>query len=119
MLKQIGMNVDFQSLDWGTVVQRRASKEPIDKGGWNIFYTYLGGFGNITPAPTWRSAAGGNGLVRLAERPEDGGAARRLVRRARSRGPAEDLRRNAGRVLEESVLRATGMYDRRPRSTAI
>jgi peptide/nickel transport system substrate-binding protein len=50
-LKKIGMNTDFQALEWGTVVQRRASKEPIDKGGWNIFYTFLGGFGNITPAP--------------------------------------------------------------------
>jgi peptide/nickel transport system substrate-binding protein len=50
-LKKIGMNTDFQGLEWGTVVQRRASKETIDKGGWNIFYTYLGGFGNITPAP--------------------------------------------------------------------
>ena len=45
------MNIDFQSLEWGTVVARRASQEPIDKGGWNIFYTYLGGFGNISPAP--------------------------------------------------------------------
>ena len=50
-LKKIGMNTDFQALEWGTVVQRRASQEPIDKGGWNIFYTYLGGFGNISPAP--------------------------------------------------------------------
>jgi peptide/nickel transport system substrate-binding protein len=50
-LKKIGMNIDLQALEWGTVVQRRASMEPIDKGGWNIFYTYLGGFGNITPAP--------------------------------------------------------------------
>jgi len=33
------------------VVQRRASKKPPDQGGWNIFYTYLGGFGNISPAP--------------------------------------------------------------------
>ncbi|HKM68983.1 MAG TPA: ABC transporter substrate-binding protein, partial [Stellaceae bacterium] len=24
---------------------------PIDKGGWNIFYTYLGGMGNISPGP--------------------------------------------------------------------
>ena len=37
MLKRIGFNIDFQALEWGTVVQRRASKEPIDKGGWNIF----------------------------------------------------------------------------------
>ena len=33
------------------VVARRASREPIDKGGWNIFYTYLGGMGNISPGP--------------------------------------------------------------------
>jgi peptide/nickel transport system substrate-binding protein len=51
MLTKIGFNVDLQSMEWGSVVQRRASKEPIDKGGWNIFYTWLGGFGNITPAP--------------------------------------------------------------------
>jgi peptide/nickel transport system substrate-binding protein len=50
-LKRIGMDIDLQALEWGTVVQRRASMEPIDKGGWNIFYTYLGGFGNISPAP--------------------------------------------------------------------
>src|SRR6202008_4347272 len=50
-LKKIGMNVDFQALDWSAVVQRRASKQPIDKGGWNIFFTFLGGFGNISPAP--------------------------------------------------------------------
>jgi peptide/nickel transport system substrate-binding protein len=58
-LTKIGFNVDFQALDWGTVVQRRASKEPVDKGGWNIFYTYLGGFGNISPAPN--IAIRGNG----------------------------------------------------------
>jgi peptide/nickel transport system substrate-binding protein len=51
VLTRIGFNVDLQALEWGTVVQRRASKEPIDKGGWNIFYTYLGGFGNVSPAP--------------------------------------------------------------------
>ena len=51
LLTRIGFNVDFQALEWGTVVQRRASREPIDKGGWNIFYTWLGGFGNVSPAP--------------------------------------------------------------------
>jgi peptide/nickel transport system substrate-binding protein len=25
------------TLDWGTVVQRRTSKEPLDKGGWSLF----------------------------------------------------------------------------------
>ncbi|MDB5398301.1 MAG: peptide/nickel transport system substrate-binding protein [Acetobacteraceae bacterium] len=52
MLTKIGFNVDLQSMEWGSVVQRRASREPPDKGGWNIFYTWLGGFGNISPAPS-------------------------------------------------------------------
>jgi len=42
--------VDNQELEWGTVVQRRASMEPVDKGGYNIFFTFLGGTGNVTPA---------------------------------------------------------------------
>ena len=50
LLKRIGFNVDYQSLDWGTVVQRRASREPPDKGGWNIFFTFLGGTNNLSPA---------------------------------------------------------------------
>jgi peptide/nickel transport system substrate-binding protein len=58
-LSKIGFNVDLQALEWGTVVQRRASMEPVDKGGWNIFYTWLGGFGNISPAPN--IALRGNG----------------------------------------------------------
>ena len=48
-------------MDWGSVVHRRASREPIDKGGWNIFYTCLGGFGNISPAPN--IAIRGNGTA--------------------------------------------------------
>ncbi|HET7881818.1 MAG TPA: ABC transporter substrate-binding protein [Acetobacteraceae bacterium] len=44
-LKKIGINVDLQATDWGSVVQRRASKEPVEKGGWSIFHTWFtGGF---------------------------------------------------------------------------
>ena len=60
-LTRIGFNVDLQAIDWGSVVQRRASREPTDKGGWNIFYTFLGGFGNISPAPN--IAIRGNGTA--------------------------------------------------------
>jgi peptide/nickel transport system substrate-binding protein len=59
ILTKMGFNIDLQAIDWGSVVQRRASREPIDKGGWNIFYTWLGGFGNISPAPN--IALRGNG----------------------------------------------------------
>ena len=36
--RKIGINIDEQVIDWGTVVQRRiTSKEPVDKGGWSMF----------------------------------------------------------------------------------
>ncbi len=50
-LKRIGMNVDLVVIDWVSVVTRRANKGPPDQGGWNIFFTNLGGFGNISPGP--------------------------------------------------------------------
>jgi hypothetical protein len=49
--------------EWGPVVQRRASQEPIDNGGWNIFHTYLGGFGNVSLAPNVGIRGNGRGLV--------------------------------------------------------
>ena len=39
LLKQLGMNVEMAASDWGTVIQRRNSREPVDKGGWSIFHT--------------------------------------------------------------------------------
>ena len=50
MLKKAGVNVDYQAVDWGTVVQRRARKDPPDKGGWNVFFTYWSGLDNFNPA---------------------------------------------------------------------
>ena len=36
-LRKVGLNIDDQLTDWGTIVQRRNSKEPLDKGGWSLF----------------------------------------------------------------------------------
>jgi peptide/nickel transport system substrate-binding protein len=45
MFKRIGINADLQATDWGSVVQRRATKEPVEKGGWSVFHTWFtGGF---------------------------------------------------------------------------
>ncbi len=49
VFKKIGLNTDYQAMDWGTVVQRRASKNPIDKGGWNVFNTFWGGLDQFSP----------------------------------------------------------------------
>jgi len=49
-MKQIGMNVDLQEMDWGTVVQRRSSMEPVEKGGWSAFHTFSSSVAVSTPA---------------------------------------------------------------------
>ena len=67
VLRRIGMNIDMQLLEWGSVVARRASREPLDNGGWSIFYTSLGGMGNISPGPNLPAAGEWcRCLVRLA-----------------------------------------------------
>jgi peptide/nickel transport system substrate-binding protein len=50
LLKKLGLNVEVQAMDWGTLVTRRASMEPIDKGGWNIFFTWFIGPDLANPA---------------------------------------------------------------------
>ena len=50
LLVKLGFEVEYVSTDWGTVVQRRASKEPIEKGGWNIFCTGWEGLNLNDPA---------------------------------------------------------------------
>ncbi len=61
MLRRMGFNVDLQSLDWGTVQQRRASKETVGKGGWHIFFTFQTSTQNITPAAATSLRADGKG----------------------------------------------------------
>ena len=51
LLKKIGMDVNYVAADWGTVGTRRSKKDPVDKGGWNIFHTWHAGADCINPAP--------------------------------------------------------------------
>jgi peptide/nickel transport system substrate-binding protein len=43
LLRSAGLNVELAANDWGTLINRRAVKEPVDKGGWSIFHTWLVG----------------------------------------------------------------------------
>ena len=38
-LRDVGFNVDLQSMDWQTLVGRRANQAPPAEGGWNMFIT--------------------------------------------------------------------------------
>jgi peptide/nickel transport system substrate-binding protein len=59
VLRSLGANADLQSMDWSTMVARRAKKEPPAQGGWNIFHTWSTSFDTMTPAVS--SVLGGAG----------------------------------------------------------
>jgi peptide/nickel transport system substrate-binding protein len=59
VLHQLGMEVDYTVMDWGTLVQRRASKEPPAKGGWNMFITGWNGLDMTTPVTNQMLRANG------------------------------------------------------------
>ncbi len=82
---KLGMNVDYQALDWGTVGARRAKKEPPAEGGWNIFHTWHAGADCINPAPytALDAAAPRRGSAGRTRR-KVAGRHRRLVRRRRT-----------------------------------
>jgi peptide/nickel transport system substrate-binding protein len=62
-MREAGINLDVQSMDWGSVVSRRAKKEPPAQGGWHIFVTTTGGVGSANPVlHTWLGAACDKGL---------------------------------------------------------
>jgi len=59
LMKQLGLNVQFTSLDWGTMIQRRNSGEPVDKGGWSGYTTSWTGLSINTPATSLPLRANG------------------------------------------------------------
>ena len=48
-LRGVGMTIDDVTLDQGTVVQRRNSKEPLEKGGWSFFPQNPSGADHLDP----------------------------------------------------------------------
>jgi peptide/nickel transport system substrate-binding protein len=49
VMSRVGLNVDYQAVDWGTVVQRRANKGAPAQGGWNAFVTRFVGSEMFSP----------------------------------------------------------------------
>jgi peptide/nickel transport system substrate-binding protein len=39
LLRRLEMNVDFQAMDWGTMIQRLTNRGPVEKNGWSLFHT--------------------------------------------------------------------------------
>ncbi len=49
LLRQAGFKVDMQSMDWQTLLARRAKKDPPSAGGWNAFMTVWANVDNLNP----------------------------------------------------------------------
>ena len=60
LFRRIGLNVDTQAMDSGTMFQRRNSREPVEKGGWSCFPSMVSGINILNPAVA--DTARGNGL---------------------------------------------------------
>jgi peptide/nickel transport system substrate-binding protein len=46
-------------MDFGTLISRRTRRDPPDKGGWNVLFTFLDGIGNFNPANNFALVANG------------------------------------------------------------
>jgi len=50
LVRRLGMNADIVLTDWGTTVQRRTSREPVERGGWSMLFTSFSSFDFVDPA---------------------------------------------------------------------
>ncbi|MEM7255155.1 MAG: ABC transporter substrate-binding protein [Pseudomonadota bacterium] len=59
VLRDIGMDVEMQAMDWSTLTSRRAEKKSPADGGWNIFHTYSTGADATSPVANIGISGGG------------------------------------------------------------
>ncbi|MEO1308276.1 MAG: ABC transporter substrate-binding protein, partial [Pseudomonadota bacterium] len=48
-LRNAGFNVNLEAMDWATLTSRRALRDPVGEGGWNMFHTWWIGADVIDP----------------------------------------------------------------------
>ncbi len=103
LLQRLGMNLELVAADWGTLVQRRASKEPVDRGGWSVIHTTSSG--QSLALPVFHLFLRANGPNAWFGWPEDAEIERLRAAwietqdAATSRRVAEQLNRRAMKVM--------------------
>ncbi len=71
LFRRLGINLDYQALDWGTVLARRTSREPVERAGWSCFVTFGGGLDFASPAGHLGLRGNGtNGWIGWPDSPE-------------------------------------------------
>jgi peptide/nickel transport system substrate-binding protein len=61
LFRRIGLNLDYQAMDAGTMFQRRTNRQGVDRGGWSAFPSQVSGDDMLNPATT--SLIRGNGAA--------------------------------------------------------
>ncbi len=111
LLGKLGVAVDYVATDWGTVVQRRASKSPPDQGGWNLFSTGWEGLNVDDPAGHYPIIGSGqNAWFGWPTSPRMEALAQRLVQRPGRGGAEEGDGRDPGAVWEEVPYIPLGQF---------
>jgi len=68
MFKALGLNVEFASMDWGTMIARRNGNSDLpEKGGWSSYCTWWTGLSIASPAvhlPLWMNGADAKAMWR-------------------------------------------------------
>ncbi|WP_245215043.1 ABC transporter substrate-binding protein [Pararoseomonas indoligenes] len=59
LFRRLDINLDLQLSDWGSHTQRRANREPVEKGGWSVAFYSFPGLDFLSPATHY--LARGNG----------------------------------------------------------
>ncbi len=88
MFRRVGLEVEYPALDWGTVLQRIANREAVEKGGWNACaltvpgqlaanpatHSYMRGLGKAGPAFGWPESRAYEELFsRFMDTPDEAG----------------------------------------------
>ena len=97
LLERGGFKVDVQSMDWQTLVARRAKKDPVAQGGWNIAQTAAAAVLLLDPSTTTtprRAAIARSSAGRSTRRSRSSGcsSSARAIPRSSSRSPRRSRR---------------------------
>ena len=101
MLRKLGVNLDYQAIDWGTALKRILSQEPVEKGGWSAICTYTAGINALNPAVhAYLRGVGRTGQWGWPESP-----ALEAMRAEWFQGVAGEAERALGRRMQETAYR--------------
>ncbi len=50
LFRKLGLNLDYQVMDWGSMLRRMANREAPEKGGYSAFCTYSAGVTQLNPS---------------------------------------------------------------------